>query len=532
LDDSYHPDVLRDSFDRDLLLNQLWIQLGYFPRLAKVISMELEDLQKGDIPIFITYPASRDIWSSSRIHTKDFFDESGMILAKKLVRDMSENDLQKQLLIIRASLATISRKNVSSQLPTPPFGSRRRKVRRKYLLAAAEAVGKRLGELVVHGENDAGWVGLEFDSSKDKVYLMPLGIDLYDGLPGIVLFLSYLGAATQKKHYTELARATLLNMRYQIEQNSSMTKIGAFVGWGGLVYTLTHIGVLWKEPSLIEEAEKITTRIPDLIRADKWHDIIFGSAGCIASLLCLDQIHPSENTMNIAIECGNQLVASGTCIGSGIGWINPTNKERPLVGFSHGTTGISWALLNLADRTDGHHFTNAALSALEYERKLFSVKHQNWPDLRKFENREDVSNENIRYSTSWCHGAPGIGLARVKMLKYLDDPEIASEIDIAARTTLANGFGSNHSLCHGDMGNLDFLLEANNCTDTTELKVSMNHRIQHTLDAITSCGYKCGNILNAESPGLMTGIAGIGYELLRLAEPTKVPSVLTLSAPV
>jgi lantibiotic modifying enzyme len=114
----------------------------------------------------------------------------------------------------------------------------------------------------------------------------------------------------------------------------------------------------------------------------------------------------------------------------------------------------------------------------------------------------------------------------------LYDPEIASEIDIAARTTLAIGFGSNHSLCHGDMGNLDFLLEASNCTDTTELKVSMNHRIQHTLDAITSCGYKCGNILNAESPGLMTGIAGIGYELLRLAEPTKVPSVLTLSAPV
>ena len=532
LNDCYHPDVLRDSFDRDLLLNQLWTQIRYFPRLAKVISMELEDLQKGDIPIFSTYPASCDIWSSSHIHTKDFFDESGMILVKKSMRDMSENDLQKQLWIIRASLATISRKNILPQLPIPQFGSRRSKVSRKYLLAAAEAVGKRLEELVVYGENDAGWVGLEFDSSKDKVYLRPLGIDLYDGLPGIVLFLSYLGMATQKKRYTDLARATLLNIRYQIEQNSSMTKIGAFVGWGGLVYTLTHLGVLWKDASLIKEAEKITTRIPDLIRADKWHDIIFGSAGCIASLLCLDQTHPSENTMNIAIECGNQLVASGICRGSGIGWINPTNKERALVGFSHGTTGILWALLNLANRTDDHRFTNTALSALEYERKLFSVKHQNWPDLRKFENLQDVSNENIRYSTSWCHGAPGIGLARIKMLEYLDDPEIASEIDIAIRTTMANGFGSNHSLCHGDMGNLDLLLEASNCTDTAELKVSMNHRIRDTFDAITSCGYQCGNILKAESPGLMTGIAGIGYELLRLAEPTKVPSVLTLSAPV
>jgi hypothetical protein len=30
----------------------------------------------------------------------------------------------------------------------------------------------------------------------------------------------------------------------------------------------------------------------------------------------------------------------------------------------------------------------------------------------------------------------------------------------------------------------------------------------------------------------MVGIAGIGYELLRLAEPELVPSVLTLAAPV
>jgi hypothetical protein len=34
-----------------------------------------------------------------------------------------------------------------------------------------------------------------------------------------------------------------------------------------------------------------------------------------------------------------------------------------------------------------------------------------------------------------------------------------------------------------------------------------------------------------ESPGLMTGLAGIGYALLRLAEPHRVPSVLGLAPP-
>jgi type 2 lantibiotic biosynthesis protein LanM len=531
LNGCYHPDVLRDAFDRDLLLNQLWMHLKHFPQLAKIILMELEDLQKGDIPIFTTYPASHDIWSSSRVHTKDFFDVSGMTLVRKLVQDMSENDLQRQLWITRASLATISSKNVPSQLPAPPLGSRRNKIHRKYLLAAAKAVGDRLVELVVRGEKDAGWIGLEFDTSKDQVSLMPLGIDLYDGLPGIVLFLAYLGMVTQDRSYSELARASLVNIRYQIKHKKSfMTGIGAFNGWGGLVYTLTHLGVLWKEPHLINEAERITTIIPDLIKVDKWYDIIFGSAGCIASLLCLDHVAPSDYTINIAIECGNRLVAHATSMESGIGWINPANKERPLIGFSHGTTGILWALLKLANRTDNYHFTTTALSALEYERMLFSVKHENWPDLRKFENREDVSNKNFRYSTSWCHGAPGIGLARLDMVKYLHDPQIASEIEIALRTTLAKGFGYNHSLCHGDLGNLEFLLAGSNYTNT-ELKVSMDHRLQYIIEAITNYGYRCGNILGAESPGLMTGIAGIGYELLRLAEPTKVPSVLTLSAP-
>lgn len=34
--------------------------------------------------------------------------------------------------------------------------------------------------------------------------------------------------------------------------------------------------------------------------------------------------------------------------------------------------------------------------------------------------------------------------------------------------------------------------------------------------------------LGVESPGLTTGIAGIGHGLLRLAEPARMPSALTL----
>jgi lantibiotic modifying enzyme len=39
------------------------------------------------------------------------------------------------------------------------------------------------------------------------------------------------------------------------------------------------------------------------------------------------------------------------------------------------------------------------------------------------------------------------------------------------------------------------------------------------------------SVPDVTAPGLMTGIAGMGYQLLRLAEPGRIPSVLLLEPP-
>ncbi len=43
--------------------------------------------------------------------------------------------------------------------------------------------------------------------------------------------------------------------------------------------------------------------------------------------------------------------------------------------------------------------------------------------------------------------------------------------------------------------------------------------------------WRCATPLAVETPGLMTGLAGIGYQLLRLADPASVPSVLDPDLP-
>jgi lantibiotic modifying enzyme len=52
------------------------------------------------------------------------------------------------------------------------------------------------------------------------------------------------------------------------------------------------------------------------------------------------------------------------------------------------------------------------------------------------------------------------------------------------------------------------------------------------LDNIEEQGWVTGIPRGVETPGLMVGIAGIGYALLRLAAPEQIPSLLLLDPPL
>ncbi len=52
------------------------------------------------------------------------------------------------------------------------------------------------------------------------------------------------------------------------------------------------------------------------------------------------------------------------------------------------------------------------------------------------------------------------------------------------------------------------------------------------LESADQNGWLCGLPLAVETPGLMTGLSGVGGGLLRAAKPRRVPSVLTLDPPL
>ena len=71
LNESFHPDVLRDAIDRELYFGRLWAQAGPSPHLERIVPAELADLQCGDIPIFTSRPNSRSLWTSSERRSRN-----------------------------------------------------------------------------------------------------------------------------------------------------------------------------------------------------------------------------------------------------------------------------------------------------------------------------------------------------------------------------------------------------------------------------------------------------------------------------
>lgn len=371
---------------------------------------------------------------------------------------------------------------------------------------------------------EASWIGVSLIGEQHWA-LVPAGVDLYSGLPGIAVFLARLAMVTREQRYEELARKTMAGALRQMESMGPWPCIGAFAGQAGMIYALTHVGLRLRDSAFVDRAEQLIPSLHAAIASDPHLDLISGAAGAILGLAVLHDLTGSPLALAAIRAAADHLVAHAEPIGDGVGWRTPLSSDVPLVGASHGAGGIAFALLTAWELTGNAQFERTARAAMTYERETFSDEAGNWPDLRP------RTSPSARLSTTaWCHGAAGIGLMRLAGLRYADDSGIRDDIAQAVQATLARGFGGNHSLCHGDLGNLELIASAAARVDEPGLRSSAACFAAHILRTIRHRGWRCGVPLQVETPGLMTGLAGIGDGLLRIADP-QLPSILMLQPP-
>lgn len=185
------------------------------------------------------------------------------------------------------------------------------------------------------------------------------------------------------------------------------------------------------------------------------------------------------------------------------------------------SAGIAWPLFEAAELLDDAELANTARAAIDYEQALFEPETGGWRDLRDL--AAAGAADDLPPAAFWCYGATGIGLGRVLCRTHLAGDLVAEqEIATAVATTVKYGFGNTHSLCHGDLGNLELLQQAGH--PRTEILA----RAAAIEENINTSGWLCGTPQAVDTPGLMTGIADIGYGLLRAAQPDRVPGLLVL----
>lgn len=525
LSESFHPDVLRDGLDRDCHFDRLWNDVASQPRLKRAICAECADLQRGDIPVFSTRPDSRDIRTSSGQRIENFLDQPTMASVRKRIAALDPIDLDRQRWFLKASLSTIAEAAGPGPLPASPTQTTTTTAQ---VLDAAYRVGDRLEALAFQEADGANWLGLAWANERNSS-ILPLRCGLYDGLAGVTLFLAYLADVSKQDRYATLAANSFRTLqRYWKDDEPWQRSLGAFSGWGGMIYTLTHLGTLWNREDLLEEAIRLAHAARPVISNEPVWDIEDGAAGCIAGLLALYDVTRDDDVLLTASQCGGRLIDSAQKMPIGSGWVVDGCGPRPLSGFAHGAAGIGWSLLGLAAATGQERFHEMAMNSIRYERSLFSIESGNWRDLR---HDDSTSTKEPQFMVAWCHGAPGIGMARLTRLSQMDDAEVRSEIAAAVRATLDYGSDTNDCLCHGTLGNLELLLLARETLDDTRLDAPLRTGTSAVVDRISQLNWQCGVPMGVETPGLMTGLAGIGYGLLRLVEPHRVPSVLVLQSP-
>lgn len=530
--DATHPDNCRDTSRRTRHWDKLWQFIPYQPWQKKIVFHEIRDLENGDIPYFTTRANSHDAIASNGEPIANLFERSSMELVRCQISSLSEQDLASQIWIInssfdRASMLENSEDGWEKAIPSNSAATR------SELEKEALKIGRRLEELAIWRDGRPYWVGHTISRSDLVGSFVPGMTGLYNGELGIALFFGYLGYITKNQRYTDLMYKTVSWIRSAVEnEKSPLFGSSAFSGYSGYIYVLSLLGHIYNDTAFTKIPDSVFEQIKTGIKNEQSHSLIGGASGTVLALQSYGQIQNTNKTTSYIEDCCKRIAGCSVKQETGVGWLEDADSDKPLTGFSHGSSGYATALMLGGSLTGNRYFTDLAWQAIAYERASFDSQRGNWID-----HRETADAENP-FMVAWCHGAPGVGLSRIRMLPFIstkkDKDECLSEIRAAAVTTLNTGIGSNHCLCHGDLGNLDFLLQAARTLNDKDLENDVYRYAKSILEDMDQSGWCCGggsqlrSDRSLELPGLMLGLAGIGYGLLRLSSPDIVPSVLTL----
>ena len=514
---SWHPDFMNTREDRRKLLSVIHKE-GETETEKRIHDYEIQSLLENDIPYFEIEGKSCNLVMGGEKQIRDYFPCTPYEAWERHMDQLSRKDCRRQMDLIRLSLEMLGKE---------PWTEKRREERadgKAQKLPRGIRIKSQIDQIVdwivdraVLAEDSVGWMGLRF-LENGYWKMATSGMYLYDGISGIAVFLAeYLKRFPNRAVQTIFQQIVRQMVQYteNLEKSSAeeMRPTGLFDGESSMVYAFLLLYQKTGDQVYLSYAKRHFALMGRFFAADENCDYLSGNAGGILAALLLHEMTEKDDSIYLetAVQLEKELWKKSIQMNPGVGW-KLFHAERPLAGMAHGNSGFLMTYAKLYQKTGDSSYQNKMKSLLRYERSLYSEEKGNWLDLRRSEGELGTMN-------AWCHGAPGILLARLELEEQVGREIVAQDLKWASDALFHGTEDGKICLCHGLAGRLLIMrvyLKRHNNPEQMQI-------YQKKTDCLLTMLEQEQVLWESElrNPAFMNGISGVGYALLKLYEEEK-----------
>lgn len=447
-------------------LERMFYNVGaYAYKNKSIVPYEIYDMVSGDIPLFYGMTDSCDIYSSGGRMIEHYFETSSYEKVYSLIQELDSKNIDKQLAQIKVCLGLFQ--NTCMELPDDEDP----------LVKSGNIAYNMIDNSIVEDQTSTiTWNNVLYDDINMCWKIRPVDESFAYGLSGIGIFLEEINALLPDHPFNGTLseiKNTILN--YHMVRN----KIGIEDGFCGVIAYCIYKYRKNKDRMYYENIYRLTSMVDSLIKESENTDTSFSSgiSGVIVTMANIYCTIPDKTYYDYMLTYSETLYKK-IC-----------NTEK-ITDFTF-ETGI-WGEIYALDKA------NIIINSAEYNVRIRK-------SVEMFVAKIDLDVPQ-NYLT-----------ALLRILQKHADTEKVSLFISKVMHRLETGL-ENDSLINGTAGYVDVLLDhLLNISESSNLYKEIYSLV---VNAISKKSIKIGTIEGYPSVGFFGGLAGYGYELLRLKHPT------------
>ncbi|WP_238985074.1 type 2 lanthipeptide synthetase LanM [Bacillus kwashiorkori] len=468
-----HPDLLTDMLEREKVLENIW---SYNIFYKEIILSEYNQLLFHDIPIFYLQVENNNVIDGEKNIITNRLQYNSLLLFRKKMGRLSFGDKRTQCELIQLS---INRTMKQVKTVSPPANDTSNQYTSFDYINEAIKIAETIIQTALQDGTRITWINYT-----DDIYnvLAPINDSFYNGTAGIAFFLLKLYEKTNDKNYYSFARRLIQG----IQKPEKLTNIG-ISGELGLLYSYSYLTSRYD--FMEEKLSAFNGYHPSSLSLEKYldTDYINGALGLLSLYVRLYKSEPNSSNRKAC-----RLIAN---------WLQEKlpNEIIQNNGFGHGVLSYVFIFHHL-----GRLLNNTKY--IIFSRNLFANYEEKFVD-----------------NNSWCNGRVGTEIGKILVNQSFERSEKPSINGSFPAINLLD----DDCLCHGNAGLLELFCLLYEYTGDESYYREVMKITNFMLKRKEATGkYELLDIQGYTSVGLFTGVAGIGYQLLRISDLKNTPSLL------